>query len=190
MVRSADFAGLALSSAASASRDAIRPAARDRSGQTAGSAGAAAASSARSQRSMPAASRPAIARQSSREPCSMNRSGMPMCEQRRSMPRAARHSATRAAGAAGDDVFLDRDDRRVRRREPRDQLFVERLDEPHVDQRRVEPLGDRARTGATIVPNASSSKPAATFAAHLRPADRQRRASRARSRTPGPWPRG
>src|SRR3954447_7888322 len=48
----------------------------------------------------------------------------------------------RAAGAARDDVFLDSDQRAVRAGDAQDQLFVERLDEAQVHQRRIQLLGD------------------------------------------------
>ncbi len=72
-----------------------------------------------------AASSPAMARQSSREPCSMNWSGMPMCSSGNLHAGFGQQFAHRRARAAGHHVFLDGDQRArlqrhaaARRRDP------------------------------------------------------------------------
>ena len=79
----------------------------------------------------------------------------------------------RAARAARDDVLLDGHDCQVRGSQPPEKLDVERLYEPHVDQRRVQPVGDRhARRhhGA----EGEQQQTAATFAAQFATPDRER----------------
>ena len=93
----------------------------------------------------------------------------------------------RAAGAARDDVFLDRDERVVRARELRARARVERLHEAHVGDGRVELVGGGER-GRSTAPNARiamRSRAALRFAAHLALADRQRRHARRRPRRRG-----
>ena len=125
------------------------------------------------------------ARQSSREPCSMKRSGMPRFSVGSGMAVRRQAFADRAAGAARDDVLLDSDERAMRGRDAQDQLFIERLDEAQVDERRIELLGD-ALAGRHHRADRDDRKPAATFASQLRLADRQRSHRRLRSRRPGP----
>ena len=88
-----------------------------------------------------------MARQSSREPCSMKRSGMPMWCTARCDAVCREALGHRAARAAGDGVLLERDDAVVAApRAGSTSVLVERLHEAHVHQRRVESLGDRRRT--------------------------------------------
>ena len=131
------------------------------------------------------ASRPAIARQSSREPCSMNWSGMPTCSTSRSMPCAARHSLTALPAPPATAFSSTVTMRSWRARQPADEFLVERLHEAHVDERRVEPLGERL-AGRHHRAEGEQQQAAAALAAQLGLAHGQRGHLPARDACPGP----
>ena len=98
----------------------------------------------------------------------------------------------RAAGAAGDDVLLDRDQRIVLARELAHELGVERLDEAHVGDRGVELFGggERRADHAAERQDRDAVRAPRRRPAHLALADRQRGHRATRPATPGPVPRG
>ena len=91
----------------------------------------------------------------------------------RSMPCGREALADRAACPASDHVFLQRHDARVAGGEPAHGVRVQRLDEAHVDQRRVEPFGDR-EAGHYHRAESKQQQAGAALAADLRATDRQR----------------
>ena len=69
------------------------------------------------------------------------------------------------------------------------EFLIEWLDEAHVDERRIQPLGDLSRRLDQRAER-ENRQTAAAFAAQLRAADRQRRHFCGDGARPGPVPRG
>ena len=108
------------------------------------------------------------------------------------VPAAISASAYRTARASGDDVLFDSDERGMLRREPHEQVDVERLDEPHVDHRRVERFagGERRLQHAAEREDRNSMMTPRRLPPRPPPARSGSAVIAATTGTPGPLPRG
>ena len=105
-------------------------------------------------------------------------------------PWAASTSLDRRAGAAHDGILLDGHDARdAASAISMIEFLIQRLDEAHIDERGVEPIGNLAGRFDQRAER-ENGKPAASFARDTVRARRGSRSSRRPIGTPGPAPRG
>ena len=133
------------------------------------------------------ASRPAAARQSSREPCSMKRSGMPSCSTGICSRCACQQLAATAEPAPPATAFSSSVTMaRWRAAIASDQILVQRLDEAHVDQRWRRAARRSPARGSTMRAEREQRQPAAALARAPRRARWAARVICCSTGTPGP----